>query len=79
MGFERGAIADLLRDPASLGEALRAWWETRGNGRGSQGAYLRWRRFTAYGDEAATFGAHDLLDYLEWRRDMRAIRRSELP
>ena len=79
MGFERGVIAGLLRDPVSLVEAIRAWRETRGNGRGPQDAYLRWRLFTAYGDDAATFGAQDLLDYLRWRRDMRAIRRSERP
>ncbi|HEX6222468.1 MAG TPA: hypothetical protein VF115_15360 [Acidimicrobiia bacterium] len=78
MGFERGAFLSLLRRPGLLIEAVRVWFATsRRGGLGSSRAYLRWRTFTAYGDQLATVSAQDLLDYLSWRREMRVIRKWE--
>jgi len=78
LGFERGAVLGLLRHPGLLFEAIRVWFAmSRIGGFGPSRNYLRWRAFTAYGDHLATVSAQDLLDYLSWRREMRAIRRWE--
>lgn len=75
MGFERGAVSALFRRPLLLLEALRTWLAMRrAGGMGSSKAYLGWRAVTAYGDDSTTLSAQDLLDYLHWRRGMRAIR-----
>lgn len=78
MGFERGALLALLRRPALLIEAVRAWLAVRRNGGlGVAGDYLGWRRATAYGDPMTTISAHDVVNYLSWRREMRSIRKWE--
>lgn len=76
MGFERAAIWALLRNPVLGVEALRAGWAMRKRGGlFPSEVYLRWRVATAYGDELTTTRGHDLVNYLEWRRGMRRIRR----
>jgi hypothetical protein len=76
LGFERGAILALLRHPVLLLEAVRTRLALRRiGGLGIAQSYLAWRGFTAYGDQATTMSAHDLLYYLSWRREMRTIRK----
>ena len=76
MGFERGAMTTLLRHPSLLVEAVRTWFAlSRRRGIGPDPVYLQWRATTAYGDRGATASEHDLLYYLSWRRQMRAIRK----
>ncbi|HZD24047.1 MAG TPA: hypothetical protein VE569_11700 [Acidimicrobiia bacterium] len=78
MGFERGAFLGLWRRPDLLVEALRAWLAMlRRGGLSPSPDYLQWRTFTAYGDHFATASAHDLVNYLAWRRGMRSIRKWE--
>lgn len=78
MGFGRDAILALVRRPLLLFEAMRTSLAMRRKGGfGLAGPYLTWRRVTAYGDDVTTASAHDMLDYLSWRREMRAIRRWE--
>lgn len=78
MGFERGAFTALITHPVLLWEAVRSWFAMRRQGGlGVSGHYLSWRRATAYGDPIATMSARDVLDYLSWRREMRAIRKWE--
>jgi hypothetical protein len=78
MGFERGVIVVLMRRPILLVEAVRAWFAMRRRGRVlPSSAYLSWRRATAYGDPMATASAHDLVYYLEWRRQMRVMSKWE--
>jgi hypothetical protein len=78
MGFERGAIRALARHPTLLLEAIRVWFATRRRKTlWPASSYLEWRRYTAYGDRMATASAQDLVYYLEWRREMRAIRKWE--
>ena len=74
MKLERGAILALVRRPGLWLEAARAYSSSRSLG---TSAYLRWRHATAYGDYLTTMSAHDLLDYLVWRREMRALRKWE--
>ena len=78
MGFERGTIAEIIRRPRLIVEAIRAWFamSSRG-GLGPSRPYLEWRAATAYGDHSTTAGAHDVVKYLEWRREMRTIRKWE--
>jgi hypothetical protein len=78
MGFERGVFRAVLRHPGLWLEAVRAWFAVRRIGGISPATpYLRWRSFTAYGEHMTTTSAHDLLYYLEWRREMRTIRKWE--
>ncbi len=78
MGFGRDAILALVRHPLLLFEAVRTSFAMRRKGGlGLAGPYLSWRNVTAYGDDLATISAQDLLNYLSWRREMRAIRKWE--
>lgn len=78
MGFERVAFLALVRRPLLLFEAMRTSIAMRRKGGfGPARPYLSWRRVTAYGDDMTTISAHDLLNYLSWRREMRAIRKWE--
>lgn len=78
MGFERGAVSALLKHPVLLLEAIRSWaGMRRRGGLGLSPAYLRWRRATAYGDHTTTISAHDVVNYLKWRREMRTVRKWE--
>jgi hypothetical protein len=78
MGFGSGAIRALVSRPLLALEAMRAWVAMRRRGRPVPSRiYLRWRAVTAYGDEETTLSAHDLLEYLRWRREMRIIRKGE--
>jgi hypothetical protein len=76
MGFERGAFAALIRRPVLLLEAIKTWWAMRRRGSiRMAGPYVSWRRLTAYGDHLTTFSAQDVVNYLSWRRGIRAIRK----
>lgn len=76
MGFERGTISGLIRRPRLLIEAVRAWFAMSSRrGIGPSRPYLDWRTATAYGDQSTTTSAHDVFKYLEWRREMRTIRK----
>lgn len=78
MGFESGTLSTVIRRPRLLVEAVRAWFAMSSRpGFGPSPVYLEWRHYTAYGDASATASAHDLVKYLEWRREMRAIRKGE--
>lgn len=78
MGFGRDVIFALVRRPVLLLEAVRTSFAMRRKGGLAPAApYLAWRNVTAYGDEITTVGAQDLLNYLSWRREMRAIRKWE--
>lgn len=82
MGFERGVVRALavaiVRRPALLLEVARVRLAMRKRGHlGVSDAYLQWRSYTAYGDGMATASAHDLVYYLQWRREMRSIRKRE--
>ncbi len=78
MGFHRGVFLTLIRRPILLLEAVRSWFAMRRiGGLGVAGAYLAWRGSTAYGDHKTTASAQDVLNYLSWRREMRAIRKWE--
>lgn len=69
-----GHVAALLRHPVLLVEAIRAAFAMRARGTARPGAdYLRWRATTAYG-EVRAMPSEDLLDFLRWRRGMRALR-----
>ncbi len=66
----------LVRRPVLAWEAVRALIAVRARGGITPSdEYLRWRTATAYGEADATQPAGDLLDYLHWRRNMRALRR----
>lgn len=43
---------------------------------GGVGSYSRWRMQTAYGDPAAKPIPRDLVEYMEWLRELRVIMRS---
>ncbi len=76
MSFRGGVIWELLRHPVLCWEAIRTWLATKGRGGpGSGQAYLQWRIVTAYGDASATARAHDVVEYLSWRREMRSVRK----
>ena len=73
--IDRRSVLALLRQPLLGLEAARAWWSMRSrHGGGMSEAYLSWRLATAYGDSDATMSGQELLDYLSWRRSMRALR-----
>jgi hypothetical protein len=78
MGFDRGVITAVLLRPALWLEAVRTWstLRRRGGVAGSQ-VYVGWRMYTAYGDHSTTASAQDVLNYLQWRREMRTIRKWE--
>ena len=68
-------IGALLRRPMLFWEALHTFWTMRRHGRPYRSqAYLSWRLQTAYGDASVSMTPHDLVDYLEWRKQMRRIR-----
>jgi len=78
LGFERGVITTLVRRPLLAVEAIRSWFAMRRRGTLQvSGAYLSWRRLTAYGGEKTTMSAQDVVNYLMWRREMRRIRKWE--
>lgn len=78
MGFERGAISAVIRHPVLILEAVRSLGAMRRRGGlGLSGAYMRWRRATAYGDQMTTMSARDVVNYLSWRREMRTVRKWE--
>jgi len=69
-------IRTLLRRPTLLWEAVRSGWTMRRHGRPHlSGAYLDWRIQTAYGKTNAAMTTSDLVHYLEWRRQLRRIRK----
>ena len=48
----------------------RAWWSTPPFLPLPDRAYLRWRMYTAYGDEAAVPPARDVERFARWRREL---------
>ncbi len=62
-------MGELFRRPLLLFEAARTYFAVRRRKRPTpSGAYLRWRAYTAYGDQRAAFESDDVIDFLEWRR-----------
>lgn len=75
---QAGWVSAVVSHPSLWFEGLRSWVAMRRKGRLRVSAnYLAWRQFTAYGGHSTTTGAQDLLEYLKWRRGMRAIRKWE--
>ena len=73
--IDRRFMLALLRRPLLGLEAARAWWSMRSrHGVGMSKVYVTWRLSTAYGDVDTTMSGQELLDYLAWRRNMRALR-----
>lgn len=65
-------LAEMIRRPLILIEAVRAFFATRKRRRlFPSKAYLEWRAYTAYGDHRARINDGDLFDYLAWRRHLR--------
>jgi len=48
----------------------RGWWSTPPFLPLPDRAYLRWRMYTAYGDEEAVPPAHDVERFARWRRQL---------
>ena len=48
----------------------RAWWSTPPFLPLPDRAYLRWRMYTAYGDEGAVPPARDVERFARWRREL---------
>ena len=68
----RAAINPLLaRDLVRLVWALRArdWWRRAPFLPLPPREYVRWRMFTAYGDEDAVPSAEDVVRFARWRRE----------
>lgn len=47
----------------------RDWWRSRPFLPLPDRTYLRWRMYTAYGDEAAVPPAEDVIRFARWRRE----------
>ena len=47
----------------------RSWWRTAPFLPLPDRTYLRWRMYTAYGDEAAVPPADDVIRFARWRRE----------
>ena len=79
----RGTTTTVLRRPtlwwpaatAALRFAPRGWWRRAPFLPVPDERYWRFRMETAYGDERARVGAHDLDDVLRWAYRARARRR----
>lgn len=63
----------VLRHPTVWWEGFRTMWSMRARGGGISPDYLRWRTATAYGDPAAEVVAHDVIEFLRWRRRQRSL------
>lgn len=79
MSFRLGIVRQvgaLMARPSLLLEAIRSAVEMRGSGSLLPSkAYVEWRAQTAYGSSNAAGPTADLVHYLEWRRQMRRIRK----
>lgn len=62
----------VARDLLSLAWAMRArgWYRTPPFLPVPPAEYLRWRMYTAYGDEDALPSVPEVLRYARWRRDL---------
>jgi hypothetical protein len=58
---------DLLRTAWAF--RRRGWWRTAPFLPFPDRAYLRWRMYTAYGDESAIPPLRDVLGFVRWRRE----------
>lgn len=66
-----------LTSPRTAVDLLRTGWAFRRRGWWQQapflpvpdGTYLRWRMYTAYGDETAVPPAEDVVRFARWRRE----------
>lgn len=67
---------ELAARPVLLAEGLRTAWAFRSR-RGilPSRALIRWRIATAYGTPDAPVQYEDLVRFLEWRRQLRIVRR----
>lgn len=63
----RGAI-DLLRTAWAF--RRRAWWTRAPFLPVPDGPYLRWRMYTAYGDEKKVPPFEDVVRFARWRREV---------
>lgn len=69
-------LGALLRRPFLLVESVRLFFAVRRRGLPFPSrSYLRWRAYTAYGDQNAGFAGEDVVDFLEWRRRHRRLAR----
>jgi hypothetical protein len=59
--------ADLVRTAWAF--RRRDWWRRAPWLPLPDGPYLRWRMYTAYGDEAAVPPAEDVIRFARWRRE----------
>jgi hypothetical protein len=62
----------VARDLLSLVWAMRTrgWWRTPPFLPMPPDEYLRWRMYTAYGDEEALPSVREVLRYARWRREL---------
>jgi hypothetical protein len=62
----------VARDLLSLAWAMRArnWYRTPPFLPLPPPEYVRWRMFTAFGDEESLPGASEIVRYARWRRDL---------
>jgi hypothetical protein len=67
-------VAVLARHPGLVTEAVSVWMALGGWSRAAVD-YRRWRLHTAYGDDNPRLTGSDLVHFLEWRRQMRRLRR----
>ena len=58
---------DLLRTGWAF--RTRRWWRTSPFLPLPDRAYLRWRMYTAYGDESAVPPVEDVISFARWRRE----------
>lgn len=70
------SLSSLTRRPLLAAESVRALMSVRRRARPWPSRdYLGWRIHTAYGDAESALDPKDLIHYLEWRRQMRLLRR----
>lgn len=77
-----GVIRAIARRPDLWTEGVRAffsmaprnWWRKAPFLPIPDGAYLRWRKETAYGTSMHPIEGADIVQYLEWRQRMRRER-----
>jgi len=74
----RSHLKALVKEPILLWEGLRSAFAMRRRYRLSPStSYVDWRLTTAYGVDNAPALTVDMVHYLRWRRQMRALRKWE--
>ena len=82
VGIAAAAAAAVVRRPGLWPAAVRqvgvlarpGWWRRWPPAPLPDPAYLRFRLQVAYGDDRRAVDASDIVDYLEWCREMRRLR-----